>query len=616
MPESKPVEARNERVVREECAPVEAPSGLAPVGIVPVPLVTDAVPLRRLAAGDDPLGGQAAPPGVLDVLRRRSGGGAPLPEPVRSRMGEQFGADLSGVRIHNDGEAHEVAAAVQSVAFTHGRDVYFSRGSFDPGSGSGQRLLAHELAHVTSGERGRSGQTTIGRADDPAERAADATADRVMGALRRSVAPGGTAPADGIAEGSTNAAPAALRRTAADGEPATLRRVSWPKRPKWLGGSDDPEPTNEQRTPNPLRTVNGKQVERGAGAHEDDDSRGRRKVLGAQSDDRPNLIKITTAGSGYGKWATTKAKAPAAHKEFTQQLKREGLPDPEAWVQGSDPGNTLWYRKNGNPNSPEFLFAGPGGAGSTGGVLPSASDTGSNKITAVVSEALRVFDRTMNEKKWRAPDTAVLIRAHSRGSVAGALLAKELRSRYHMLDVEVTLFDPVAGPNKKDEFTGQDLSEMSESTVVYSIRSSYGRSTVAAFKPMLLTGVKRIIISAQNHSAGLVHGFRFGGSIYKGSRLNNLPAGLYVDRTRPNGTARDRDRRPLERYVVINDQTLEQAIAAAKRATTVEEGDLGRPTRIRAAVRGMQGFQPDDTPGVWSRMTTQMRNVVPGNLFG
>jgi hypothetical protein len=144
-------------------------------------------PLRR-RTGDpsDPLGGLDAPPAVADVLRRRRGKGDLLPESTRQSMSDSFGVDLSPVRIHHDAEAHRVADAVQSVAFTHGRDIYFSRGKYDPASAAGQHLLAHELAHATSGESGASGPLTVGRAHDPAETAAEATADRVTSQLRRS----------------------------------------------------------------------------------------------------------------------------------------------------------------------------------------------------------------------------------------------------------------------------------------------------------------------------------------------------------------------------------------------------------------------------------------------
>jgi hypothetical protein len=190
----------------------------------------DIEPIRRLSGGmSDPLGGQAAPPGVAEVLRRRSGHGEPLPEPTRTRMSEQFGTDLTPVRIHNDAESHSVAEAVQSVAFTHGSDIYFSRGSYRPDSPAGQHVLAHELAHVTTAEPAHSGRTMIGRADDPAEAAADATADRVTAQLRRSYRPSpGSAAQPGHGRDATRhgGETPAIQRRAAHRDGSVLRRMS------------------------------------------------------------------------------------------------------------------------------------------------------------------------------------------------------------------------------------------------------------------------------------------------------------------------------------------------------------------------------------------------------
>ncbi|MEO7127112.1 MAG: DUF4157 domain-containing protein [Nakamurella sp.] len=162
-----------------------APTG----GFVPAALVpaADLQPLRRRPVDTaDPLGGQSIPSGVANVLRRRRGQGQQLAEPTRASMSDQFGVDLSSVRIHNDAESHHVADAVQSVAFTHGSDIYFSRGQYNPDSSAGQHLLAHELAHVTSAEPAGSGQHIIGRANDPAEAAAETTANKVVAQLHRS----------------------------------------------------------------------------------------------------------------------------------------------------------------------------------------------------------------------------------------------------------------------------------------------------------------------------------------------------------------------------------------------------------------------------------------------
>jgi len=37
---------------------------------------------------------------------------------------------------------------LNAQAFTHGRDIYFNAGKYDPESTQGKKLLAHELTHV------------------------------------------------------------------------------------------------------------------------------------------------------------------------------------------------------------------------------------------------------------------------------------------------------------------------------------------------------------------------------------------------------------------------------------------------------------------------------------
>ncbi len=175
-------------------APERQPAGVvgttvpAVGSVAPVNSVTADLPAlrRHPPSGADPLGGRTVPPAVDEVLRRRRGQGAPLPEPTRARMSEQFQVDLSPVRVHDDAESHGLAAALQSVAFTHGSDIYFGRGSYRPESPSGQHVLAHELAHVANPEPGTAGPTMVGRADDPVEARADSTADQVVAQLRRS----------------------------------------------------------------------------------------------------------------------------------------------------------------------------------------------------------------------------------------------------------------------------------------------------------------------------------------------------------------------------------------------------------------------------------------------
>jgi hypothetical protein len=98
--------------------------------------------------------GRAAPkvPGVPRSVARqlRAGGGGAerLPTPVRGRMESAFGADFSGVRVHTGHAAAAMSRALDARAFTHGRDVYFASGQYEPYSREGGLLLAHELTHV------------------------------------------------------------------------------------------------------------------------------------------------------------------------------------------------------------------------------------------------------------------------------------------------------------------------------------------------------------------------------------------------------------------------------------------------------------------------------------
>lgn len=99
--------------------------------------------LHREEAGGG--GAGLAPPLVHDVL---AAPGRPLPTPARAFMERRFGADFSGVRVHDDARAAESARAVDAHAYTVGRDVVFAAGRYAPGTAGGDRLLAHELAHV------------------------------------------------------------------------------------------------------------------------------------------------------------------------------------------------------------------------------------------------------------------------------------------------------------------------------------------------------------------------------------------------------------------------------------------------------------------------------------
>ncbi len=83
-------------------------------------------------------------------------GGEPLPEETRAVMEPRFKRDFSQVRIHSGPRANTFARMLGARAFTQGPDIVFGAGEFQPTSTTGQRLLAHELAHVGQQAHGRA----------------------------------------------------------------------------------------------------------------------------------------------------------------------------------------------------------------------------------------------------------------------------------------------------------------------------------------------------------------------------------------------------------------------------------------------------------------------------
>lgn len=81
-------------------------------------------------------------------LSAAKGGGSPLTSEVRAFMEPRFGTDFSAVRIHTGSTAVQMNKELHAQAFTHGSDVYFNEGKYNPGSNEGKQLLAHELTHV------------------------------------------------------------------------------------------------------------------------------------------------------------------------------------------------------------------------------------------------------------------------------------------------------------------------------------------------------------------------------------------------------------------------------------------------------------------------------------
>lgn len=116
---------------RGSCAQCQPPEGL----------------LRKSAGAAERSAESDVPPASESAIHAVAGGQG-LSEQQRSYFEPLFGADFSGVRLHTGPAADLAAASIGALAYTRGRDVVFRRDHYQPDTPSGQKLLAHELAHT------------------------------------------------------------------------------------------------------------------------------------------------------------------------------------------------------------------------------------------------------------------------------------------------------------------------------------------------------------------------------------------------------------------------------------------------------------------------------------
>jgi hypothetical protein len=105
-------------------------------------------PVHPLGDGDGGVASLAVALNIPAALRAATGPGARLQDGLRADFEARFGRDFSAVRVHTGPEAADAARGIGAKAYTTGRDIVFGAGRYDPVSPSGQRLIAHELAHV------------------------------------------------------------------------------------------------------------------------------------------------------------------------------------------------------------------------------------------------------------------------------------------------------------------------------------------------------------------------------------------------------------------------------------------------------------------------------------
>jgi uncharacterized protein DUF4157 len=136
---------------------------------------------RKSAGGSVPA---TAPPVVHEVL---SSPGEPLDSATREFFEPRFGHDFSRVRVHADDRAASSAREINAAAYTVGRNIVFDSNRYHSSTGSGNPLLAHELAHVVQQEaaapsfESRPVGLRIAPSDDTAEQEAERAARNLGG---------------------------------------------------------------------------------------------------------------------------------------------------------------------------------------------------------------------------------------------------------------------------------------------------------------------------------------------------------------------------------------------------------------------------------------------------
>ncbi len=140
---------------------------------------------ETLQAKDGPSQSSDVPSDVVTHIDSARGGGQPLPESARAHFEPRFGRDLSQVRVHSDSRAATTSRRLDARALTHGRDIFFGAGKYQPETTSGKYLLAHELTHVV--QQGKAPASTSSDLTRPASRLSTDSVNRVQ---RQPEAPG------------------------------------------------------------------------------------------------------------------------------------------------------------------------------------------------------------------------------------------------------------------------------------------------------------------------------------------------------------------------------------------------------------------------------------------
>ena len=133
--------------------------------------------VARMRDGEGITAGGLVHPDVEQAIALAHGGGRPLERSLSQRLEGAAGSTLDDVRVHVGPQAELLSRAVEARAFTVGSDIFFGAGEYRPGTADGDRLIAHEVAHVAQ-QRGApaGGPLTVSEPGDALEREAEAFA--------------------------------------------------------------------------------------------------------------------------------------------------------------------------------------------------------------------------------------------------------------------------------------------------------------------------------------------------------------------------------------------------------------------------------------------------------
>jgi hypothetical protein len=102
----------------------------------------------------------------ISVQRVLAEPGRGLPALSRTQFEPHFGRSLGHLRIHEGPLASRSSEAIGALAYNVGNHIVFGAGRFQPGTTSGDRLIAHEVVHAL--QSGAGGAATVRRQPDPA----------------------------------------------------------------------------------------------------------------------------------------------------------------------------------------------------------------------------------------------------------------------------------------------------------------------------------------------------------------------------------------------------------------------------------------------------------------